>query len=391
MINKVLFLIREPFNRRDFERFGIKLLIKNGFEVEVWDLASIVNPVPKYTPPDPIDWPYYQVFDDKDQALSKIKNLSPDTFVVNLIGYSLKTCAIYKAISVSRARYAVFVANALPPAITKKEMFLHNLRKSNPKVMAKKLANYCFLHIPFRWIGIKPASLILAGGEQSLWFKCLYPVDKTSEVLWAHTLDYDLYLEEKDVPSTERPIAVFLDEFLPFHPDIPLLEVPFSIDANKYYQLLNKFFGRVEQKLGLKVVIAAHPRSRYEKLADYFEGRECIRGKTIKLVKESRLVLAHSSTALNFANLFHKPVIFLSFLDLDKSYMGPFIRTMAHWFGKTPIPMDGDVKIDWNRELTVSAEHYNRYRQAYIKTERSEDLPFWQIVANRLKNWYKRY
>jgi len=384
MVNKVLFLIREPFNRRDFERFGIELLLKNGFEVEVWDLSSIVNSVPKYTPPDLIDWPYHQVFDDKNQALSKIKSLSPDTFVVNIIEYSLKTYAIYKAISVSRARYAIFVANALPPAITKKEMRLQNFRK---KFMAKKLANYCFLHIPFRWIGIKPASLILAGGGQSLWVKSLYPVDKSSEVLWAHTLDYDLYLKEKNVSSSECPIAVFLDEYLPFHPDIPLLEIPFSIDANKYYQLLNKFFDRVEKELGLKVVIAAHPRSCYEKLPDYFKGRKCIRGKTINLVKESQLVLAHSSTALNFANLFYKPVIFLTSLDLDKSYMGPFIRTMANWFGKKPILMDGDIKIDWDREITISADNYNRYRRAYIKTEYSEDFPFWQIVANRLKNW----
>jgi hypothetical protein len=37
--------------------------------------------------------------------------------------------------------------------------------------------------------------------------------------------------------------------------------------------------------------------------------------------------------------------------------------------------------------VTERAAHYNRYRRDYIKTEHSEDLPFWQIVANRLKRW----
>lgn len=384
MIKKILFLVSSPIDRRDFERFGIELLLKNGFEVEVWNLSSIVNP--KYTPPDLIDWPNCKVFEDEDRLLNEFKSLSPSTFVINFVDYSLKTSSFYRAISASKAKYAIFLANALPPGITKKWSFLQSL-KIHPSLLPKKIINQLFSQLPFKWFGIKPASLILAGGEQSIRDKNFYPTNRTSEVLWAHTLDYDLYLEERKMPFTKRHIAVFLDEYLPFHPDISQLEVPFSIDANKYYQLLNNFFDKIERELGLKVIIAAHPRSRYEKLPDYFEGREWVKGRTIKLVKESRLVLTHSSTALDFANLFRKPVIFPSSSDLDKSYLGPFIRTMANWFGKTPIPMDSDVKIDWDRELTVSADHYNRYRQAYIKTEQSEDIPFWQIVANRLKNW----
>lgn len=389
MVNKIIFLAGFPFNRRDFERFGIELLLKNGFEVEVWDLTSIVNPgLKNYPPPDSIDWPHCKVFDDKSHVLSKIKNLSSDTFIVNDLTYSLDRRAIYKAISVSRAGYAVVAAKAIPAVMNKKDLFLHyfrHLKVENPKNMLKKLANYYFYWLPFRWMGIKPASLILAGGERSLDYP--YPIDKTSEVVWAHTLDYDIYLRERDIPFTERPIAVFLDEYLPFHPTMLFQqETPFSIDANRYYQLLNKIFDRVEQELGLKVVIAAHPISCYDKLPDYFEGRECIRGRTIKLVRESRLVLAHCSTSLNFANLFHKPVVFLTSRDLDRSYEGPFIKIVANWFGKNPILMDDDIAIDWDRELTVSTDHYNRYRQAYIKTEHSEDIPFWQIVANRLKN-----
>ena len=136
------------------------------------------------------------------------------------------------------------------------------------------------------------------------------------------------------------------------------------------------------------MIIAAHPRSHYDKLPNSFDGRKCIRGETIRMVKESRLVLAHSSTALNFANLLHKPVVFLTSSKLNKSFEGPYIREMAECFGKRPIFMDGNNNIDWNFELTVSKSHYDNYRHAYIKTDHSEDLPFWQIVANRLKKGF---
>lgn len=391
MINKILFLVGEPFNQWYFEQFGIKLLLKNGFKVEVWDLSNILNPilVKNYAPPDSIDWSHCKVFDDKDHALNKIKNLSSDTFIISFIGYLPKSYCVYKAISVSQARYAVFMANALPPVwYNGREKIFYYLKKFF-KVSWKRQVNWAFQRLPFTWMRIKPASLILAGGKKCL--KHLYPTDKTTEVLWAHTLDYDLYLKERDTPFKERPVAVFLDEYLPFHPDFIQTGVQSPINADRYYPLLNKFFSFVEQKLGLKVVIAAHPRSHYEKHPNYFEGRKQVRGKTIRLVKESRLVLAHGSTSLNFANLFYKPIIFLTSLDLDKGRQGLFIRTMANWFGKKPIFMDSNINIDWERELTVNASHYDRYRRAYIKTGHSANLPFWQIVANRLKNWDSIY
>ncbi len=185
------------------------------------------------------------------------------------------------------------------------------------------------------------------------------------------------------------PRAVFLDEYLPFHPDFFRQKVLPPIKADEYYPLLNKFFRLIEKQLKLKVIIAAHPRSHSEKLSESFERRELVFGRTIELVKESKLVLAHSSTSLNFANLFYKPVIFLTAAELDKSYKGPLIQEVAGLFGKKPVYMDRDNNIfSWNAELRVSKTHYENYRRDYIKTEPSEELPFWQVVADRLKKGF---
>jgi len=395
MIRTVIFLVDYPFNQRDFDRFGVEMLLGNGFDVQVWDLTDILRPhlSESYQPPDPIDWAGCTVFNNKKVALEKIRNLPSDTFIINLIEYSPKTYRVYRAISASRAAYAVFMAGAIPSSKEKTGIILSFLKKLS-RIMNKKavskIVNYInsiikqgFYRLPYTWMGIKPASIILAGGEECLVYP--YPVNKNTEILWAHTFDYDLYLKERNTPSLEQPIAVFLDEYVPFHSDYVYMGIQAPTTADRYYPVLNRFFSLVERELGLKVIIAAHPRSRYEDHPDYFEGRKWVRGKTIQLIKESRLVLAHSSTSVNFANLFHKPIVFLTSADLDKSFAGSYIWTMADWFGHKPVFMDSDIHIDWARELMVDEGLYQRYRRAYIKTEHSEDIPFWQIVANRLK------
>jgi hypothetical protein len=391
MITKILFLTISSFNLRDFKRFGIELLENNGFEVEVWDLTNIFFPhIEKvYRPPDPVEWPFHRVFTDRNSALQNLEDLSSEVFIVSILPYNSRYYSFFKAISRSDAKYAPFCANTYPSVKGNKKgklrTFLYNLKKLQ-KDPYHRLTNFAFLRLPSSWIKLRPPNLILAGGKESIRYQP--PVDRLTEILWIHALDYDLYLKEKNKSFSEKSTAVFLDEYLPFHPDFFRQKVPPPIKAGEYYPLLNKFFTRVEQQLRLKVIIAAHPRSSSEKLSNSFERREWIFGQTIKLVKESKLVLAHSSTSLNFANLYHKPVIFLTMTELDKTYKGPLIDEVANLFGKKPIYIDRDNNIDWNVELTVSKMHYKNYRRDYIKTETSEELPFWLVVAERLKKGF---
>lgn len=179
MINKVLFLVSNPFNQRDFERFGIELLLENDFDVEVWNLSDVLSPllVKHYKPPDPINWQHCKVFTNKKPALKELKNIPPDTFIINLIGYSLKSYWLYRALSASQAGYAVLMSNALPFREIGRKLILLYLIKL--KSLMKNVVNHSFYQVPFTLLGIKPASLILAGGEQCL--KYPYPTDKTTQ------------------------------------------------------------------------------------------------------------------------------------------------------------------------------------------------------------------
>ena len=384
-IRKILFLVASPLENRDVERFGIELLIGNGFEVEVWDLSKILYPyLTNYAPPGGVvDAAYSRVFSNKQSALNAIRRLSSKTILVVFFHYLRERYSFWRAISDSKAEYIRIAANTMPmPSVKIDKEISGKLQK----ITARKLVNYGFLRLPLRWLRIKTARFVFAGGDEFLTRCHQYPIGENTEIVWAHTLDYDLYLKERDRPSVDRPIAVFLDEYLPFCWDWTSEDIPAPVDAKSYYALLNRFFTLVEKEMGLKVIIAAHPRADYEKFPDCFDGRQWVRGQTIKLVKESQLVLSHFSTSINFANLFYKPVIFMTSLDLERSDRGPKIREMARSFGKEPVCIDGNKQVNWEFELKVSRGHYDNYRRAYIKTDHSEDLPFWQIVTNKVKS-----
>ena len=42
-ITKIIFFIEAHFNQRDYNRFGIPVLLENGFEVEVWDFTPFLT------------------------------------------------------------------------------------------------------------------------------------------------------------------------------------------------------------------------------------------------------------------------------------------------------------------------------------------------------------
>ena len=145
------------------------------------------------------------------------------------------------------------------------------------------------------------------------------------------------------------------------------------------------FFDWLERDYGVRIVIAAHPKSLYDRHPDYFGGRPALRGKTAELVRKSGFVLTHGSTALNFAVLFNKPLLFITTYRLQQSLTSRYLFEMARWLGKAPINLDEPLHLDWQKELTIEEQTYGRYRNAYIKKVGSPEKPCWQIFADFLK------
>lgn len=385
-IKKIIYLIQAPFNKRDFDRFGIEILQQNGFEVEVWDFGSFLHPrihqKIESQVPDPINWRGIKYFLTGKEALCAIFELGDDSLVIPIINFNLNSFKIYRMLSKKRVKYAVSVTNEQP---LNNGLSLESFLDRAKKLTLKRIPSVLFNRIHFNCLGIQPASLLLAGGEQSI-NRHRYPVNKTTKIIWTHTLDYDIYLRIKDKSvQNDHNMGVFLDELVPFHSDYLYMGVkPFS-SPDEYYPLICKFFNMLENKYGVRIVIAAHPRSFYESLQDYFAGRPVLKGQSAELIKKAGFAIAHSSTSTNFAVLFEKPIIFITTNRLQQSQQGPLIGLIASMLGKQPINLNIASTIDWEKEMTVDKEAYMRYRRAYIKKDGSAELPSWQIFVNHIK------
>lgn len=380
-INKIIFFVLKPFNQRDYSRFGIETLKKYGFEVEVWDFTSVINPkIDVKTPPDQIKDKYFRFNNKKDiaGAMQALKNV----FVVNLCHFDRSTLFLYKILSKNNISYCMFEANAIPSA-TRKKVFNGIFNKLR-KITFSQLVNKLILFIPIIF-NFNPASFVMAGGEKSLTYT--FPITDKTQALWIHALDYDLYLKRGKDLKKESKNALFLDQFYPLHPDLLILGIKPLCTTERYYPALCRFFDIIEKRYGLEIIIAAHPTSNYEKMPDYFGGRKTIRDDTIELVADADFVIMHNSTAINFPILFRKPIIFLTTNELDKTYAGDSIRAFSNMLNKAPLNLDIMEEIDLQRELEIDEEVYQKYIHSFIKKTGTEEQPFWDCFVQKIRQY----
>ncbi|MBP7055364.1 MAG: class I SAM-dependent methyltransferase [Candidatus Omnitrophica bacterium] len=385
-IKKVIYIVESPFCQRDRERFGIELVRQAGFEVEIWDFTPFLyrEVHDKVKVKDPTTISDVKTVLTHSEALGMISNLEKSVFVMSMLFYGPKTFQIFKAITKAKLKYAIFAANAIPNINVRKtkEDIFRKLRKMKPKNLLDRIC----MELPFYLMGIKPATFLLAGGANSTIAFTRFPVNANTKTIWMHSLDYDIYLQERRTNCLiDNKMGVFLDEDVCFHPEyVRMGEPPFST-AGKYFSILTRFFDDIKDRYGVEITIAAHPRSKYEDFGDFFSGRQVTRWRTAELVKKSAFVIAHSSTSISFAVLFRKPIIFITTDDLENSPQGGLIKTMAMQFNKKPININKVRYVDLEKEMFVDDFLYTRYKEHYIKRSISKDVPFWEIFAHNLK------
>jgi hypothetical protein len=134
------------------------------------------------------------------------------------------------------------------------------------------------------------------------------------------------------------------------------------------------------------VVIAAHPKSKYEEMPDLFEGRQVIRGKTHDLVKSSKFVITSISTSVHFAVMYKKPIIFLAINPYRRNELDLKTTHIASQFGKSPLYWTEGASVDLEATLEMDDEKYSQYLDYYIKKQGSPKRYSWDIFADYLES-----
>jgi hypothetical protein len=177
---------------------------------------------------------------------------------------------------------------------------------------------------------------------------------------------------------------VFIDQYIPYHPDFVSRGIDLKFTPKEYYEELNNALDFISKKTGLKVQIAAHPRRVGEE--DY--NFPLNRNATANLVKHSKLVLAHYSTAVNFAAIHRKPLAFLNSDLLNRSYVGTNIDDMAFTFSKESIDITSERlnEIDIMEIMKIDDAAYTEYILNNLSPEKSSSARLGELVEEIMES-----
>lgn len=238
----------------------------------------------------------------------------------------------------------------------------------DPRRFARKLWNKGSGYLQTRIHPVKPFDMVLAAGYASM--------DRhpgAAQTIPINLCDYDDFrsISSEGERLVTGRYGVFLDINLAHHPDIKLSNLQY-LDPDRYAASLEHFFGLVEARSGIEVVIAAHPKASY---GDRYFGRRCFKGATPELVRDAEFVITHHSTAISHAVLGSKPLIFFYTEEMARIYAD----TIAGWVGDLAEYLDQPLynadKVNSASDIEIrrpDPERYDHYKYNYLTTRESE-------------------
>lgn len=385
MISTIIFIVDSPFTNRDYSRFGIDFL-KRSFNVLILDCTPLIKPKIYEKYGDTI-FNYHNIrsINSFDQIAQIIDDFGINSLGVDLLG-SDSMCRRIRLLLKERKIPCMIMQLGILPAggiSTRLNFRQFAFLKMDPLEFIRRLSR----RIVQSTLSSPYPDIALCSGSAGFGDRRLKGV---AHRIMAHSFDYDSYLEHQSSKAEDiKPYAVFLDEDMVYHSDYDYLSIKPPATEQAYYKSLLNFFDRFEARTGLKIIFAAHPRSRYDLRKHLLGGRQFSQGKTAQLVRDATLVLCHHSTSVSYAVLWEKPVVFLTSEELKASYIGPKVAKLSRLFGARLFNIDEPIDLPSIDIITkINKQAYANYKEMYIKIPGTPDKAIWEIFTDYLKNSY---
>jgi hypothetical protein len=379
----ILMLHEQCLTQRNFSRLGIETLIRRGFRVAYWDISPLIG---RREPLEPVEafsklgGFRCQRFETKNDFLKELAATEDDTLVINFVGLTMQSWWIHR--NLSRCNFRTGILSTAAPVI-----FAPWYRRFWNGIKSPAKFLYQFLNrVPLKWIGVREPDFAIATSNAA-WRSVRGQGIAAENIICAHVFDYDTELNRTvsnaDIGPLPNRFAVFIDQMLPFHPDTISAKYP-TVRPAQYFKELDLAFATIERDLGIPVVIASHPRASAEHNA-WFGKRLLITRNTNELVRRSAMVITHFSTAINFAVILGKPILFLATTETDHvERFKQFIESAATMLGSSPRHIAARDQV--NESLfQYSAAHYAKFLSEFVKIPNSPERGVWEIFADWLK------
>jgi hypothetical protein len=236
----------------------------------------------------------------------------------------------------------------------------------------------------FEYFRLQPPALWLTAGTALSPRDSKLPMTRKSRRVPVASFDALTVMEATSRRPGEREVAVFLDEAFVDHPDFALVGVATPVTYQAYWSAMERLFRAIEAQTGLKVIVAPHPKSSGAAPAE-IKARMAAAGQTAELVRDSRLVICHASTAVAFAVLFKRPLLFATTNEIEKSwyYRGTIAR-MSSCFRLRRVNAD---RFDLAALAIppVNEDLYRQYEHAYLHAPGAKLMPAWAILREEVE------
>lgn len=390
-MKRVIFFCNQIFTERDYKRFGIDIIKRRGYEVEIWNFIPYLNPeyFLKYNNNNTFS-KICKEFSTNQQINNNLSTLSNNDVIID--NFQLADKFTDKEISKRKQpKYGAHLTGMLPLPISEKglkrilQIYNNNIENfSNliPKIISRIKGR-------FNYQNQQALDFLITGGTSAATNNSFFPVNNSTEIIHAHAMDYDIYLNEEKINNhlnnMNTDYAIFIDGNIFDAPDYDLLDLQPYCDSDNYYPKLNKFFNYFEQSTNLEIIIAGNPKANIEERGNPYNGRKIIYGNTCHLVKLSKIVIVEMSTAVNFAVLYKKPVIFIETGMFTKRFRS-MIQSQAKALNSMPLNFDRPTDYFYEQILNskYDKQTYQDYNNKYIKEIGTPKKPTWEIFCDYL-------
>ena len=367
----VLFLGRNGFFKRDFQRFQIKELSKK-CKVSFLDLSNLCNKkfydkekrnffnAKQLVKVNSID--HFKKFIEKNEINYVLDVSNPNSKELNIFRNIINKNNI-KLVNFQTSLYPIFKRN-----LFLKIKYFFRVVFLNKKLLSYYIKKVFKLNFLSRKNKVKFFyDLIFCIGNEGV--ASDFRNGKKTKYVFANSLDFENYKIKKNFKKESQNYILFLDQYLPYHNAYTHREIPPFVTPDKYYKSLIKFFNYLEKYFKTKIIIAKHPRSNYKNLKNIFGKRKTISyKKTNDFISKSMAVINYTSTAMSFAIIHSKPLIFYTSNEINNSHDAYHVNFLSKQLGSVVYNIDEIPIIEKNKSLLkINKYKYKNYLNRYIR------------------------
>ena len=302
MRDKIVLIDQEPFTKRRKELFFVDRFFQEGYRFEVWSIAELLKMPGTYI--DKISDNYVFEIKSLKELKQKLDEAQFDQtiFIVEINSNKWKVYNILKHYKLITVRIN-FYANTLGTTYGQANWIIRVFFKGNfKKLLLGKLREL-------------ESSLIKELGilkDFDLFFSSKKELGITYQI---NHPDYEKWRWNANTKSLKHSkYFVFCDNFFPDHPD--LQNYHYNINGESYRKTLCNFFQYLEDRYGIPVIIAAHPKAIY--IDSDWKGRQIVKYKTDELVRFAEGVIIHQSNSISYSILCDKPLCMVTTDDYNQ-------------------------------------------------------------------------